>query len=344
MSYSPTDPTPVRVLIAPSAVGAIPADEAAQYLGEGVRSIIRDAAIQLAPISAGGAGTSALFPGEQITLPTTDAAGQLTEATYVLDAGSGTAYIDAVAATGARPVAPGTSDSYGVGVLVADAETRGAQRVVLALGGAVTDDGGAGLLVALGAHPLDQSGRTLAKGGAVLADLADFDTAKVNIGAGALDWALLTDTDAGLDTDAPGLARLAEVTGVDPRTPGIGAGGGMGVGVSWLSALLHGTTDHVRILPGSELIADSLDVSGLFGAHDFLLTAGASTAAFARAAGPGNVLGAVLAPGGTAPAAPATVVTAELAGEQATGSPADQLRTTGARLAADYLRISTVQG
>ena len=346
MSYSPTDPTPVQVLVAPAAVDDIAAADAAQYLGEGVRTIIRDAKVTVAPIAAGGLGTSELFSGERITLPTTDASGELTEASYTLESTTGvtTAYIDAAAATGTTALSPGTSDSYGVGVLVADAATRGAERIVLALGDAVTDDGGAGLLVALGAHPLDQSGRTLPKGGAPLTALADFDTAKVNVPAGALDWLLLTDTDAAADTQAPGIAQLAEVTGVDPSTPGLGAGGAMGIGVSWLSALLHGDTSHVQLIPGSELIREGLDVAGLSEGADLILTAGASTPAFAGATAAGQALGAVLAPGAAAPETEAELLTAELAGEHATGSAADQLRDAGARLAADYLRISTVQG
>lgn len=347
MSNSTTAPNPVEVLVAPAAVGDLSADTAAQYLGEGVRSIILDAKVRLAPIAAGGLGTSALFSGQSITLPTTNAAGLLTEAAYVLDTGSQTAYIDAAAATGTAEddsVVSGTTDSYGVGVLVADAATRGAQRIVLALGDAATSDGGAGLLVALGAHPLDQAGHTLPKGGAVLRDLADFDTAKVNVAAGALEWVLLTDSDDGLNTHIPGMSQLAEVTGVDPQTPGIGSGGGMGVGISWLSTMLHGTSDHVRLIPGSELIADGLDVSGLKSGADFIITAGVSTQAFAAAATPEDVLGTVLNPEAVAPHTTAQLVTAELAGVQATGNLADQLRDTGARLAADYLRISTVQG
>ena len=98
-------PSP-RILIAPDSFkGTATAQQAAEWLGEGVRSIIRDAEITLLPMADGGEGTSSLFQGEQITLPTTDAAGRLTEATYTYDAETTTAFIDVAAASGLPAVA-----------------------------------------------------------------------------------------------------------------------------------------------------------------------------------------------------------------------------------------------
>lgn len=332
MSYSPADPGPVSILIAPSAIGTLSAEDAAQQLGEGVNSIIRDADIRLAPINP---DFSQLFGGETVSLPTTTASGNLTEATYVLDKQQATAYIDAARVTGTQPMEPGTSDSYGIGVLVADAQSRGARRVVLSLAACPVDDGGVGVLVALGVNPLDQPGHTLPKGGAALETLADFDTAQVNVGAGAVQWVLVTDNSDPLDTALPGLARLAQVTGVDPTTPGLGAGGSVAVGITWLSALLHGTADNVRLLSTSELLADALDTSELLAAGTFVVTAGDAAGAFARSAADTNVLGVVLKQGQQSPQSPAETLCV---------SSADDLRGAGAQLAADYLRISTVQG
>lgn len=74
--------TPTTVTIAPDAFkGTASAEQAATWIGEGVREILKDATIKLAPMADGGEGTSELFKGERITLPTTDAAGRLTEAT-----------------------------------------------------------------------------------------------------------------------------------------------------------------------------------------------------------------------------------------------------------------------
>lgn len=157
-SVKATSPTPHIVIAPDSFKGRASAQEAAAYLGEGVRAVLPDAEITLAPMADGGEGTSAAFSGRTITLPTTDAAGRLTEASYRYDDASATAYIDVAAASGLpavsdRPV-PLTGDTYGTGVLIADAQTRGARTITLALGGTATIDGGTGILVALGATPL----------------------------------------------------------------------------------------------------------------------------------------------------------------------------------------------
>ncbi len=146
----------------------------------------------------GGEGTASCFDGTPITLPTTDAAGRLTEATYMFNDGDvAEAYIDVAAASGLPAVAdhpvPLTGDTYGTGVLIADAVTRGAQRIILGLGGTATVDGGTGILVALGATPQDKAGHPLRPGGGSLTELAGFDTAQLNIPAAAVEWVLLTD-------------------------------------------------------------------------------------------------------------------------------------------------------
>ena len=290
-------PSP-RILIAPDSFkGTATAQQAAEWLGEGVRSIIRDAEITLLPMADGGEGTSSLFQGEQITLPTTDAAGRLTEATYTYDAETTTAFIDVAAASGLPAVAdrpvPMTGDTYGTGVLIADAETRGATRIVLGLGGSATIDGGTGILVALGANPLDEHGYQLTPGGGSLHKLGDFDTAKVNIPAGALEWHLLFDvtSPATGPQGAPavfgpqkgaseedvavldaGLARLCEFAGIDPATPGMGAAGGVAIGITWLSSLLHGAADHVHLQPGARMVAEANGLASKLGESSLVIT------------------------------------------------------------------------
>lgn len=290
-------PSP-RILIAPDSFkGTATSQQAAEWLGEGVRSIIRDAEITLLPMADGGEGTSSLFTGEHITLPTTDAAGRLTEATYTYDAATTTAFIDVAAASGLPAVAdrkvPMTGDTYGTGVLIADAQTRGATRIVLGLGGSATIDGGTGILVALGANPLDERGYQLAPGGGSLHKLSDIDTAKVNIPAGSLEWHLLFDVASpatgpegaatvfgpqkGAQEDEvkvldDGLARLCEVAGVDPATPGMGAAGGVAIGITWLSSLLHGNAEHVHLQPGARTVAEANGLAEALGTASLVIT------------------------------------------------------------------------
>ena len=325
MSQISSAPAPAagsaRVLVVPSDYPGVSAQDAAQFLGEGIRSVIRDAEVTLAPLPNGGAGTSELFVGQRVSLPTTDAAGQLTEASYTFDRATATAYVDAASVVGAPAGVGDKGDTYGVGVLVADAATRGARRVVLSLGDVVTVDGGTGILVALAVNPLNAAGFTLGKGAAALAGLEDFDTAKLNVAASALEWVLLADDMGGVDVSHPGLARLCEVTGVDPETPGYGAGGAIPVALHWLSALLHGNADKVRVVPGAEVVAGQI-----------LTAAGETVVGLAGVDKP--------------EASGSRAVVAELAdlAELTAGRREEALRAAGAQLAADYLRISTVQG
>lgn len=366
----------VTVVIAPDSFkGTATAEQAAQWLGEGVQQVIANAQIEIAPMADGGEGTSEVFAGERITLPTTDAAGRLTEATYTFDAESSTAFIDVAAASGLPAVADSsvaaTGDTYGTGVLVADAETRGATRVVLGLGGSATVDGGTGILVALGVTTIDKRGYALRKGGAALRDLHDFDTAQANIRAGSMEWVLLTDVDAPV-TGPKGaaaqfgpqkgateeevqildeaLAHLCEVAGIDPNTPRYGAAGAIPVGITWLSTMLHGTGSHVHVLSGAEVVADSLGLKDKIASASLVITGeGKYDSQTASGKVVNHVLGltegtnavTAVAAGKFESDLPEGVIGAELGSSK---DVAEQLRNAGAQIAVDYLSISTVQG
>ena len=370
------EPRPAKVVIAPDSFkGTATAQQAAQWLGEGFREIVRDADIRLTPMADGGEGTSELFEGERITLPTTDAAGRLTEATYTFDAASSTAFIDIAAASGLPAVAdtpvPLTGDTYGTGVLIADAQTRGATRIVLGLGGSATVDGGTGVLVALGANPLDARGYQLRPGGGALKDIADLDTAKVNIPAGAVDWVLLADVAAPATGEAgasavfgpqkgagpddvelldQGLAALCRVAGIDPATPGMGAAGGAAIGITWLSTLLHGDASHVTLVPGARVVAESNGLAEALEGASLVIT---GEGRFDEQTAGGKVAATVLQLAEEAGVA-AAVAAGSFGADPGEGTiavslpeiadPAEQLRRAGAEIAVAYLSTSTVQG
>lgn len=374
---SPLDPVPSpKVVIAPDSFkSTASAAEAAEWLAEGVRSVIRDAQIVITPMADGGEGTSSLFEGERICLPTTTAAGRLTEAEYTFHAPSNTAYIDVAAASGLPAVAddpvPLTGDTYGTGVLIADAESRGATRIVLGLGGTATVDGGTGILVALGVNPLDQAGYQLKPGGGSLEQLANFDTAKVNVPAGAVEWVLLTDTTApatgpegaahvfgpqkgastaDVEVLDRGLARLCEVAEVDPTTPGLGAAGGVGIGITWLSTMLHGDASHVHILPGARVVADSNGLAEQVDGAALVVTGEGRFDGQTAASKVASVVGELAREAGAAfaiaagrfdehPPADAIAVTLPESDDVR-----EQLVQAGAEIAVAYLNTSTVQG
>ena len=302
------------IVIAPDAFkGTATTHDAAAYLAEA----LPDAELVLVPMADGGEGTASCFDGTPVTLPTTDAAGRLTEATYMFNDGDvAEAYIDVAAASGLPAVAdhpvPLTGDTYGTGVLIADAVTRGAQRIILGLGGTATVDGGTGILVALGATPQDKAGHPLRPGGGSLTELAGFDTAQLNIPAAAVEWVLLTDvTNPATGPDGAAavfgpqkgatpeditlldaaLAQLCDICEVDPTTPGFGAAGGLPIGITWLSTLMHGNHSHIHVLPGARMVAESVGLPELIHSADLVVT---GEGRFDKQSTRGKVVGTVL--------------------------------------------------
>ena len=306
------------IVIAPDAFkGTATTHDAAAYLAEGIAEALPDAELVLVPMADGGEGTASCFDGTPVTLPTTDAAGRLTEATYMFNDGDvAEAYIDVAAASGLPAVAdhpvPLTGDTYGTGVLIADAVTRGAQRIILGLGGTATVDGGTGILVALGATPQDKAGHPLRPGGGSLTELAGFDTAQLNIPAAAVEWVLLTDvTNPATGPDGAAavfgpqkgatpeditlldtaLAQLCDICEVDPTTPGFGAAGGLPIGITWLSTLMHGNHSHIHVLPGARMVAESVGLPELIHSADLVVT---GEGRFDKQSTRGKVVGTVL--------------------------------------------------
>lgn len=283
------------IVIAPDSFkSTATAAEVARGIAQGVAEIFPQATVKQIPMADGGEGTAEVIaqtlaaaqsgPGvKKIELPTTDARGRLTTAHYFLH--GDTAYIDVAAASGLPAVEDDLdvrhADTYGTGVLIADAETRGAKHIVLGLGGSATVDGGMGIITALGGAPLDEHGLPLPKGGAPLVVLDAIDTAQLNIKAAALKYTLLADTtcpplhaasmygqqkgasaeDIPLLTGA--LMKLCEVTGIDVEREGFGAAGSIPVGLAWLSSLLYGSESNISVEPGAHHVADVLGLRSL---------------------------------------------------------------------------------
>ena len=160
--------------------------EAVAAMERGIRSVFPDAVCVAAPMADGGEGTVdalvAALDGTLETIAVQDALGRTVQAGYGYVAAEELAIIEIAAAAGIDLVAvpdrdPRVASSFGVGQLVADALDRGARRFIVGLGGSVTNDGGAGMLRALGARLLDADARELPDGGAALALLSRIDLA-----------------------------------------------------------------------------------------------------------------------------------------------------------------------
>lgn len=165
----------MRVLIAPDSFKeSMSAREAAEVIARGVRAVIPGAACTLAPVSDGGEGfTASLGTALGSTLHSvtvSDALGRPVSAEYALASGAqpSTAVLEIASAAGLMHLQPGERDplsasTRGVGELISSALDRLGEggRLIIGLGGSATNDGGVGMLGALGARFLDSDGRPL---------------------------------------------------------------------------------------------------------------------------------------------------------------------------------------
>lgn len=174
---------PRFVFASDSLKGTLSSADAARLLGGAAERHFPGCSWVAVPMADGGEGTVdallAACGGEKIRAVVEDPLSRPVEASYAMLPG-GRAVIEMAAASGLTLLAPGEHDprltsTYGTGRLVLDALERGARDVTVALGGSATNDGGMGLVRALGARPLDAEGIELAGTGADLGRVARVD-------------------------------------------------------------------------------------------------------------------------------------------------------------------------
>jgi glycerate kinase len=180
----------MKIVIAPDSFkDSLSAQGVADAIALGLAEVWPDAKLIKCPMADGGEGTVesvlAACNGQwrrnevrgPLGLPVNAAWGWLPD--------SHTAIIEMAEASGLQLVVPDQRDAcisstFGTGELIRAAIDAGAQRVILAIGGSATNDGGAGAMQALGARLLDAQGQPLTPGGLALGQLAsinleDFD-------------------------------------------------------------------------------------------------------------------------------------------------------------------------
>ncbi len=293
----------LTVLIAPSGFKeSLSAEEAADRIAEGVADSMPGARVIKLPMADGGEGfTQALVNATGGTLRpvrVTGPVGQPVEAFFGLLGGRAcrTAVIEMAAAAGLRLVPrdrrnPMLTTSRGVGELIRAALDAGAERVLLGCGDSGINDGGAGMVQALGARLLDVRGRELGAGGGELRrlhriDLSGLDPrlARVQLDA-AVNWHNVLLGERGVarvfgpqkgatpeqvlqleEALQNWAARIADATGACWGTqPGSGASGGLGTG---FAALLGG-----RLHPRYDIVMQYLELDRLIDEADLVITA-----------------------------------------------------------------------
>lgn len=177
---------PRRVLLAiDSFKGSASSAQAEAAVAEGVRRVWPDAQVSALPLADGGEGTLdaiAACGGELMTCEVTGPLGDRLSARMLVDGERESAVIEMAEAAGigyspcTEPAALAAT-TYGVGELMLRAVRAGAKTLYIGLGGSATNDGGAGMLQALGARLVDECGCNIAPGLAGLEQVASVDLA-----------------------------------------------------------------------------------------------------------------------------------------------------------------------
>ena len=276
----------MKVVVAiDSLKGSLSSIEAGMAIRDGVLAAKSDAEVIVKPLADGGEGTTdALIEGmngKRIDLTVTGPMGTPVNAYYGYLADSHTAVMEMASAAGITlvPAAeknPLLATSFGVGEVMNDALQKGCRNFIIGIGGSATNDGGIGMLKALGVRFLDENGEDAGEGGQALAKVTQIDVSGLNpllkechiqvacdvnnplCGENGSTYVygpqkgVTEDMKKQLDEDMAHFAMVtSEILGNDYHdTPGAGAAGGLGFAfLSYIGATLT---------PGIELILDAV--------------------------------------------------------------------------------------
>lgn len=290
----------MKIVIAPDSYKeSLSALEVATQIELGFKEIFPDADYVKIPMADGGEGTVQAMieatQGRRVAVNVTGPLGEPISSFYALTGDGRTAMIEMAAASGLALVPPAqrnpeVTTSYGTGELIKAALDAGARHLILGIGGSATNDGGAGMLQALGVKLLNTADQNIGPGGAPLAQLARIDVSDLDArlfectvevacdvdnpltgerGASAIFGPQKGATPAMVQTLDANLKHFAQVIerdlGIDvDQIAGAGAAGGMGAA---MLAVLKG-----RLRPGCEIIAKAVGLDAAVQGADLVIT------------------------------------------------------------------------
>jgi glycerate kinase len=288
----------MKVIVAPDSFkGSLSALAAAQAMAQGVRRVWPDAVIRLLPMADGGEGTLdavlAACAGGRLEAEVTGAHGCPLQAGYALLA-DGTALIEVAQVVGLTlpgvcEVAVAERSTRGIGELIRLCLDQGVRRLWIGLGGSATNDGGVGMLAALGARFLDRSGAPIEPTLRGLADFHRADFSGLDPHLADCELHILTDVSNPLCGEQGATAvfgpqkgvHLEEVVRFDARLdhfgtagdrwlgrflssqPGTGAAGGLGYALQLLGG---------RYRSGAEAVCQLLGLDAALEGADWVIT------------------------------------------------------------------------
>lgn len=175
----------MKVVIAPDSFkGSLSAREAAQAIENGIKKADSNIQMVLVPVADGGEGTMdslvAATNGKLVEVRSSDPFGNPVTASYGCLGNRKVCVIELASASGICLVSkeqlnPMKASTYGTGEVIKQALDDGYREFILAIGGSATNDGGIGMLQALGMKLVDESGEVLGEGGQALGKISAID-------------------------------------------------------------------------------------------------------------------------------------------------------------------------
>jgi glycerate kinase len=276
----------MKIVIAPDSFkGSLSAIEVSEAIAQGVKQVYSAAIVEKVPMADGGEGTvECLVNATQGKIYQQEVIGPLGEpvlATFGILGDEVTAVIEMASASGLPLVLPEKKNplittTFGTGQLIKSALDYGCRKMIIGIGGSATNDGGAGMLQALGIHLFDENDKEIGFGGAQLSYLNRIDLSEIDHRVKETSFLVASDVQNplcgptgasniyGPQKGATGemvkildeaLYHFADVIKRDlgkdiKNVPGAGAAGGLGAG---LMAFLN-----AELKPGIDIVIDTV--------------------------------------------------------------------------------------
>lgn len=290
----------MKIVIAPDSYKeSLSALDVATAIEAGFQEIYPDAEYVKLPVADGGEGTVeamvAATQGRLVQVTVTGPLNKPVDAFYGLSGDERCAFIEMAAASGLEIVPPACRNpllttTWGTGELIRHALDAGVQQIIIGIGGSATNDGGAGMVQALGGKLLTADNQQIASGGGALEQLARIDLSELDsrLADCRIDVACdvtnpLTGPEGATAVFGPqkgataemivrldrALAHYARIIQRDLAVDvlhleGGGAAGGMG-------AALYAFCG-ARLRPGIEIVTDALHLAELVADADLVIT------------------------------------------------------------------------
>ena len=279
--------------------GSCSSEQVAESVEKGILSVVPDAEIVKVAVADGGEGTASTLTnalgGKPIEVKTHDPLMREKTSSYGYMEHSGTAIMEMAESSGLPLISPSERNplkttTFGTGEMIADALKRGCRKFIVGIGGSATNDGGMGMMQALGVAFFDKDNNVLGQGGSELSRVARIDTSSILSGLAESNFTIICDVNNPLFGENGAAYIFAPQKGASPNDveqldnglrnyaealkkelgkdiadiPGSGAAGGMGAAfLAFLPAVLT---------PGIHCVLDALNFDGLLDGADLVIT------------------------------------------------------------------------